>query len=67
MDKLKRIRVSSWVMPLVSPGGGIGVIVLAAHGWRIAAYALYVACMFLAVVYGASMEVGKQGGSGDSA
>lgn len=67
MDKPKPIRVSSWVMPLVSPGGGIGVIVLAAHGWRIAAYALYVACMFLAVVYGASMEGGKQGGGDVSA
>jgi hypothetical protein len=59
VDKPKRVQIPPW-MWAISPMGGIGVIVLATHGWRIAAYALYVACMFLAVVCGASMGAGSK-------
>lgn len=62
MGKPKRAQISPWVMRVISITGGMGVIWLAAHRWYVTAYVLYIACVFAAVAYGASMEGWKEGG-----
>lgn len=64
MDNPKRFRGSSRVARMVV--GGVSVVCLAAGRWYVTASAFYAACMVAAVVYGALMEGGEQGGSDGS-